>query len=283
MTLETIILVTSTPIFITGVLLEWKLAQKDCLAYPIIGNIYTLIIYSILDFSFRFIGLNLLSYFSTLTLVEIGQFYWILLFVSADFCYWCMHFMSHNCRFFWMTHSVHHSSNEFNLTVALRSDIFQVFTKFIYFIPLAFFGFKAEHIMLVYLISQIYGNFLHTNHTKSSKWIEYLLITPSLHRVHHSSELLYLDRNMGMVFSVWDRLFGTFQKEVTQVKYFGVLEERNNSIPLKIFSHEFIKMSQDMKRKTTLTNKLKYLFYPPGWSHDGSRKTTVQLKKELSS
>jgi hypothetical protein len=118
---------------------------------------------------------------------------------------------------------------------------------------------------------------------KMPRWFEAIFVSPSHHRVHHASNIRYLDKNMGMCLIIWDRIFGTFQPELESepVKY-GLtkpIEEDNN--PANIVFHEWKNIASDLQKKTSLPNKLKYLFMPPGWSHDGSSKTARELRKEF--
>jgi hypothetical protein len=116
------------------------------------------------------------------------------------------------------------------------------------------------------------------------KWFEIFFVSPSHHRVHHASNILYLDKNMGMCLIIWDKMFGTFQEEVPEepVKY-GLTKPLDNPYhPLKIIFHEWQSIGKDLQKKTPFFTKLKYLFMPPGWSHDGSSKTARELRKELN-
>jgi hypothetical protein len=113
-------------------------------------------------------------------------------------------------------------------------------------------------------------------------FLEYFLVTPSHHRVHHASNVKYLDKNMGMFLIIWDKLFGTFQKEEESepVKY-GLTTNIKSYNPLKMVFHEWENIIKDLQKKTTFKNKLLYIFGPPGWSHDGSTKTSSQLQTEM--
>src|SRR6185295_952441 len=127
--------------------------------------------------------------------------------------YWLLHFVDHKCRFFWAIHVTHHSSEEYNLTTGFRSSVFQPFYRTIYFLPLPFLGFHPLDILFMYAATQLYGVLVHTEWNLRLGWLEHLLVTPSHHRVHHASNGRYIDKNMGMVFIVWDKIFGTFAPE----------------------------------------------------------------------
>jgi sterol desaturase/sphingolipid hydroxylase (fatty acid hydroxylase superfamily) len=182
-------------------------------------------------------------------------------------------------------HVTHHSSEEFNLTTGFRSSVFQPIYRFVYFIPLALLGFSPLDIIFVYAATQIYGILVHTQYIdKMPAWFEAVFVSPSHHRVHHASNIRYLDRNMGMVLIIWDKLFGTFEEENNSEKtVYGLtkpLDERHH--PVRIVTHEWQSIWNDFKKPVGLKTKLKYLYMPPGWSHDGSTKTSDQLRAELN-
>ena len=134
--------------------------------------------------------------------------YWLVLVVVQDFLYWVLHYTGHYCRFFWAMHVTHHSSEHFNLTTGFRSTVFEPFYRTFFYLPLALMGFNAIDILYAYLITQLYGNLVHTQYKVAlPKWYGWLFVTPAHHRVHHASNIPYLDKNMGMMLILWDRLF----------------------------------------------------------------------------
>ena len=156
--------------------------------------------------------------------------------------------------------------------------------RFFYFIPLVLLGFKPIDIVFMYAITQTYGILVHTQYIhKMPKWFEAVFVSPSHHRVHHASNIIYLDKNMGMCLIIWDKILGTFQEELETepVKYGLTKPEKQTINPFKLIFHEWATLANDLGKKTSLTIKLKYLFMPPGWSHDGSSKTASELRKEL--
>ncbi len=209
--------------------------------------------------------------------------YWLLLFLLEDLAFYIEHRVDHYCRIFWAIHVTHHSSEEFNLTTGLRSSVFQPVYRFFYFIPLALMGFNPLDIVFMYSITQTYGILVHTNYIKKMPaWFEAVLVSPSHHRVHHASNTIYLDKNMGMCLIIWDKLFGTFQQELDSepVRYGLTKPVENASHPVKIIFHEWENIGRDLKKKLPLTTRLKYLFMPPGWSHDGSTLTANQMRAQ---
>jgi sterol desaturase/sphingolipid hydroxylase (fatty acid hydroxylase superfamily) len=209
--------------------------------------------------------------------------YWTMLLLLEDFAFYWEHRIDHYCRFFWAVHVTHHSSDKFNLTTGFRSSVFQPLYRFIYFIPLALMGFKTWDIMFMYATTQIYGILIHTEYVNKLGFLEYILATPSHHRVHHASNIKYLDKNMGMVFIFWDKLFGTFEPEDNREEpiAYGLTKKLDHPHhPVNIVMHEWKAIYKDLKRPLPLFTRLKYVFMPPGWSHDGSSKTSRQLQEE---
>lgn len=209
---------------------------------------------------------------------------WGLLFVAQDFAFYWLHRTEHHRRIFWAVHSNHHSSPNYNFAVALRSSVLQPLYRFWFYVPVAFLGFDGLSIMFMYGLNQFYQFWLHTETIKKlPRWFEFIFVTPSHHRVHHASNVVYLDRNMGQVLIVWDRMFGTFQEEKEDEEpVFGLTKPLNTNHPVKAIFHEFVLLKDDLKRSPSLKTRLKYLFSPPGWSHDGRSKTAEELRKEIA-
>ncbi|MDQ0106222.1 sterol desaturase/sphingolipid hydroxylase (fatty acid hydroxylase superfamily) [Chitinophaga terrae (ex Kim and Jung 2007)] len=209
--------------------------------------------------------------------------YWTVLVLLQDFLYWLLHTTGHFVRVFWAVHVTHHSSEHFNLTTGFRSSVFEPMYRLFFFVPLALLGFSAIDILFAYYVTQIYGNLVHTQTIgKLHPVIEYIFVTPSHHRVHHASNARYLDKNMGMLLIIWDRMFGTFQEELPEdeVRY-GLVKEVEDRGPVNIIFHEFIALGKDMKKTPSIIDKIRYLFNPPGWSHDGNSLTSKDLQKQL--
>ncbi len=247
-------------------------------------NVYLSVLNLALDVLVRVFCLFVLNFFFQYHFFEIQNIYayWIFLFVLQDLAFYFQHRVDHFSRFFWAVHVTHHSSDYFNLTTGFRSSVFQPLYRYIYFIPLALFGCEPMDIMLMYSATQIYGILIHTQYINKLGFLEYFLATPSHHRVHHASNIKYLDKNMGMVLIIWDKIFGTFQKEddTETIKYGLTKKLQEPHHPIHIVFHEWKGIVSDMKRKLPLKIKLAYLFMPPGWSHDGSTKTSKQLREE---
>ena len=208
--------------------------------------------------------------------------YWIACFVVTDFAYYVLHYVDHHSRAFWAVHITHHNSEYFNITTGFRSPVLQPLYRYLYFSPLAFLGFNPWDIMVVYAIGQVYGTLVHTQAVKRMGFLEHILVTPSHHRVHHACNIKYLDKNMGMVLIIWDKIFGTFEKEDPKVPVkFGIYPKMPKDDVIETVTYEWKKIWKDIKQPNlTFTDRVNYFFNSPGWKHDGSGKTVKQYQKE---
>ena len=249
-------------------------------------NIYLNVLNSGIDLLLRFfVGLVVLNFFYSyhLSINWNPIVYWVVLLFGEDLLFWLEHYVDHSIRIFWAVHVTHHSSPEYNLTTGFRSSVLMPVYKYLYFIPLVLLNFKPIDAIFMYSFTQIYGILVHTQAIKKMpRWVEYIFVTPSHHRVHHASNIPYLDRNMGMVFIIWDRLFGTFTEEMpTETPHYGITKPIEKPYhPVHIITHEWKEIGKDLRKSPSLKTKLNYLFRPPGWSHDGSTKTSKQLQKD---
>ncbi|RYZ93835.1 MAG: sterol desaturase family protein [Sphingobacteriaceae bacterium] len=248
-------------------------------------NVYLMVSAILVNLAMKAATFFILVWFYELRFFQIKNVvvYWIVLILLQDLLYWLLHTTGHYIRLFWAMHVTHHSSEHFNLTTGFRSTVFEPVYRVFFYVPLALMGFTAVDILFAYLITQLYGNIVHTQTIgKLHPVIEYIFVTPSHHRVHHASNTRYLDKNMGMILIVWDRLFGTFQEELERDKInFGLTKQPENDGPVNIIFHEFIALKTDMHRSPRFLDKVKYLLYPPGWSHDGSTQVAKAMQKEL--
>ncbi len=292
-TAEQLVIIFSTPLYAFLIIGEIVLSNiQDRSFYTFkdtITNIYLMLLNGGIDLLSRGITWGILAFVFQYRFFEIHNLfiYWFVLFVAEDFVFYVLHVVDHHSRFFWASHVTHHSSEQFNLTVGFRSSVFQPLYRFIYFIPLSLMGFKAIDIAVMYSITQIYGILVHTSYVPKFrkmplKLLEYVIVTPSQHRVHHASNIEYLDKNMGMCLTIWDRMFGTFQEEIDDlpIKY-GLVSPLENRNAINIVFHEWVKLAKDLEKPLNFFTKIKYIFMPPGWSHDGSTKTSKGLRKEL--
>ena len=164
---------------------------------------------------------------------------WLLIFLLDDLCYYWFHRISHKFAIFWASHSTHHSSKMFNLSVGLRQTWIP-FYAFLFWLPLAFIGFDPLMILTMQLVSLALQGFLHTEAIRSYGVLDHVLNSPSHHRVHHGTQPKYVDRNFGAVLIIWDKLFGTFQPEEEKPEY-GISETVGYN-PLRIAFGGFLKL-----------------------------------------
>lgn len=207
---------------------------------------------------------------------------WVLMFFADDFVFYWFHRFAHEVRILWAGHVNHHSSQDFNYATALRQGWWEDLYKYIFWLGLPLLGFHPIMMFFMMQFNLIYQFFPHTEMVKKLGFLEYIFNTPSHHRVHHASDLMYLDKNYGGILIIWDRIFGTFQEETTEPHY-GLTTNINTKNLLKIASHELIAVAKDVARAPKLSDKLKYLFYAPGWSHDGEDKRAKTLTKNPKS
>jgi sterol desaturase/sphingolipid hydroxylase (fatty acid hydroxylase superfamily) len=218
-------------------------------------------------------------------LFEIGWQWWawVLVFFADDFTFYWHHRLSHEVRILWSAHVNHHSSQKYTLATALRQSWGELFYKYIWWAWMPLVGFPPLMIFMVISISLIYQFWIHTELIhRFPKWFEFFFNTPSHHRVHHASNIRYLDRNHAGILIIWDRMFGTFSEELdTEKPIYGITKNIETFNPLKIATHELIDIVHDVRAAPTFSDKLKYIFYPPGWSHNGPDQRAATLRKQL--
>lgn len=197
---------------------------------------------------------------------------WALLLFVDDFAYYWFHRISHEVRFFWNFHVVHHSSNQYNFSVAVRQSWFSGLAHWVFYVPVALFGFPLWAFVTMHGLNLIYQFWIHTKLVKKlPAFFEYILNTPSHHRVHHGVNNSYLDKNYGGIFIFWDRMFGTFVAETEQVRY-GIIKSLTSYNPLWINSHGWSEMFGAMREKKTVFGKIRCMFGAPDMDFD--EKTT---------
>ena len=215
--------------------------------------------------------------------IPIAWWSFVLLFFADDLSYYWFHRISHECRLFWASHVVHHSSEHYNLSTALRQTWSGGFYTFIFWLWLPLIGFHPAMILLQMSISLLYQFWIHTEAIdKMPRWFEAIFNTPSHHRVHHGSNPIYLDRNHAGILIIWDRMFGTFQPELKEEKVtYGLVKNIKTFNPIKIAFIEWWHMLKDaFSGNKSLKNRLMYLIKPPGWKHDGTGKISDDLRQE---
>jgi sterol desaturase/sphingolipid hydroxylase (fatty acid hydroxylase superfamily) len=224
-----------------------------------------------IDLLAKAIQFSLLTYLHRFAIFSIGfQWWaWVLLFFGDEFSYYWFHRISHECRFFWASHVVHHSSQRYNFSTALRQTWTGSFTSFVFWLWLPLVGFAPVMIMTMKAISLLYQFWIHTELVRRMGPLEKVMNTPSHHRVHHGSNPRYIDRNHGGTLIIWDKLFGTFEPEnPADPPRFGLTHNINTYNPVRIAFHEWIQMFGDAWNAPGWSNKLRYIFGNPGWRHD---------------
>ena len=205
-------------------------------------------------------------------------------FILDDLRYYLHHRIAHRCRWPWAMHIIHHSSRRYSLAVALRQGWTKHFTgTTVLKIPLVLVGFNPILVIFCGALNAVYQFFLHTETVhKLPKWFEAIFNTPSHHRVHHGKNPEYLDSNYAGTLIIWDKIFGTFVPE-NENAYpdYGLVKDFETFNPFKIFIHEYWSILKDVfGSKRSLKDRLLYIVAPPGWSHDNSRKTSKDIKRE---
>ncbi|MBT31731.1 MAG: sterol desaturase [Thalassobius sp.] len=188
----------------------------------------------------------------------------IILFIAVDFIYYWVHRWSHEVNFLWAGHVVHHQSEEYNLSVALRQSWFHKFFTFIFYLPLALFGFDTLSFVWANGLNLLYQFWIHTEVIKKLGPLEYILNTPSHHRVHHGRNPEYIDKNHGGVFIIWDRLFGTFEEEKEKPVY-GITTPLTSWNPVWANVSHWYFMYKESKLFSTWQDKFRIFIKPPGW------------------
>lgn len=206
---------------------------------------------------------------------------WILCFVLDDLAYYAFHRSAHRVRWFWASHVIHHSSQHYNLSTALRQTWTGFFSlAFLFRLPLFLIGFPPAMVFFCGGLNLIYQFWIHTEAIgRMPRWFEAVMNTPSHHRVHHGVNPRYLDANYAGVFIVWDRMFGSFvpERDDDPVRY-GIVKQLGSFNLLWAAVHEWVGIAKDVW-SAPWRHKLSYIWREPGWSHDGSRMTSAMIKE----
>lgn len=284
------IILYAIPFFILAMVLElYVTIKKDIKTYESkdafssiamgLGNVF------LGFFSKALVLLSFVYIYENFRLLTIPVTWWsfVLIFFADDLAYYWFHRVSHECRLFWASHVVHHSSQHYNLSTALRQTWSGGFYTFIFWLWLPLLGFHPAMILLQMSISLLYQFWIHTEVIhKMPRWFEAIFNTPSHHRVHHGSNPLYLDRNHAGILIIWDKFFGTFQPELKSEKVvYGLVTNINTFNPIKIAFIEWLQLFRDaFSGRKSLKNRLLYMIKPPGWKHDGTGKVSNDLRNE---
>lgn len=206
---------------------------------------------------------------------------WTILLFADDFAYYWFHRISHEVRFFWNFHVVHHSSNQYNLSVAVRQSWFSGIAHWIFYLPVALMGFPLWAFTAMHGFNLIYQFWIHTKVIKKMPdWFEYIFNTPSHHRVHHGVNNPYLDKNYGGIFIFFDRIFGSFIEETEEVRY-GIIKPIQSYHWIWINMHAWAEMFEAMKTKKTLTGKLRCIFGAPAMEFEEKILLNPNINKQI--
>ena len=207
---------------------------------------------------------------------------WIALFFAVELAYYWLHRFSHEIRWMWTQHSVHHSARQITLSVAYRLGWTQFLAgPWLFLVPVCWIGFDPRAVVLMYAANLLYQFWLHTEAVPKLGALERVFNTPSHHRVHHAVEPEYLDRNYGGVLIIWDKLFGTFAPEREHApRTYGLVHQIDTLNPVKIAFAEWVALVRDLRAARNWREVLGLLFGPPGWRADGSGRTTRAIRRE---
>lgn len=283
--------IIALPIFFLAIIVEWGIDEWRHLdLYKRVDSwvsLSMLVFTGIVEFIpklFAFAVFIYLHEISPLRDVVCRQWWaWFILFFLDDFAYYWFHRMNHEVRLLWAGHVPHHSSVKLNYATALRQGVGERVHKYFFWLWIPLLGFDALMMFIVLSINLIYQFWVHTELVhKLPKWIALIFNTPSHHRVHHASNIRYLDRNHAGVLIIWDRLFNTFSEEKHFEKpIYGLTRNINSYNPAYVVSHEYLSIWKDVVRASKWSDKLKYIFYAPGWSHDGEDRRARVLRERV--
>jgi sterol desaturase/sphingolipid hydroxylase (fatty acid hydroxylase superfamily) len=212
--------------------------------------------------------------------LESSVWIWIVAFIAYDFFYYWAHRMSHQVNLFWGGHSVHHQSEEYNLSVALRQSSTQTIWTFLFYMPMALVGIDPIILVSVSGFNLLYQFWIHTESiNKLPVWFEAVFNTPSHHRVHHAKNPLYIDTNFCVLLPFWDWLFGTLQTEKREVKIeYGITRETDATSFIDMYFGEFICLYNDLRNTKGFRNKVKMIIMPPGWYPDSTEQLATVVR-----
>ena len=273
----------AVPVFLAFIFLEfWVARSRGLQIHNLKDSLTSINVGMMSEFSKAIGGLISIAMF-TLIADRFGAFVWDvsnpLTWISAlllyDFCYYWVHRTGHEINILWASHVVHHSSEEFNLSTALRQSSTGFLFRWIFYIPLALLGYPVKVFVVVGLIDFLYMYWVHTQLIGKLGWLEYVFVTPSNHRVHHGQNDYCIDKNYGGIFSFWDRMFGTYADERDDEKtVYGIRKPLQSWNPLWANLHQFVQIWQQVKSAQNWRHRLMYVFAKPSWTPEKEDATT---------
>lgn len=279
----------AVPLYLSALLLEALWSKKKQLGWydgrDAMASLSMMVLAGLVELLPRLAAVALMFFLHDLSpfkdLVGRQWWAWLLLFFLDDFSFYWFHRMNHEVRLLWAGHVNHHSSQYLNFATALRQGVGERLHKFLFWLWLPLLGFDPLMILTMISISLFYQFWIHTPAIgKLHPALEAVFNTASHHRVHHASNIRYLDRNHGGVLIIWDRLFGTFAPESDEEPVtYGLTTNIESNNPWIVLSHEYASIVRDVKRANTWRDRWHYLLLAPGWSHDGPDKRARVLRE----
>ncbi|MEE4001195.1 sterol desaturase family protein [Tenacibaculum sp. FZY0031] len=276
------------PVFFISMFVEYRIAKEKYDGKDTGVSMLMMVFSAIVEFIPKILAFVAFFYLYEISplkgIVQRQWWAWILLLLADDFAYYWFHRLNHEVRLFWAGHVPHHSSVHMNLGTALRQGVGERIHKFFFWMWIPLLGFDPLMMFTMMGISLIYQFFVHTELVdKLPKPIELIFNTPSHHRVHHASNIRYLDCNHAGILIIWDRMFGTFSEELKEVDkpVYGLTVNIETFNPVKVATHEYAAIWKDVKRADKWSDKLNYIFNSPGWTHNGEDKRAKTLRKKL--
>jgi sterol desaturase/sphingolipid hydroxylase (fatty acid hydroxylase superfamily) len=285
------LLIFATPVFLLTMIVEIYISQRQHLKLydkrDTLTSMSLGLISLIVEVAFKLVALIVFTKLHDLSPLKdvIVRQWWVIviLFFLDDFSYYWFHRMNHQVRLFWAGHVNHHSSVHFNYATALRQGVGERSHKYIFWLWLPLLGFDGVLLLTMMAANLIFQFFVHTELIhKFPKPIEFIFNTPSHHRAHHASNIRYLDTNHAGVLIIWDRMFGTFSEELDRERpIYGLTKNLTTDRLSDIVVHEYVAIWRDVKRVKKWSDKMKYIFYAPGWSHDREDLRANTLRRAL--
>jgi alkylglycerol monooxygenase len=280
--LNTIVLII--PVLFVVVFIEWYISYRHDRNTYTPGNfamnvtigamdqVFSLVYFTVLFFALHF------SY-SHFHLYSLGKqwYIWVIAYIAIDFLSYWYHRFSHRINILWAGHVTHHSSEHFNFSNGFRTSFFQGVNRILFWSILPVFGFDPLMLLIILKVSGLYDFLLHTEYIPKLGWIEKILITPSQHRVHHGRNDIYLDKNYGSTFVIWDKMFGTYQEETEKVEY-GIKGTYIDDNPYRAIGYYYTYLWRVMRMKETFIEKINVLFLPP----DRTPKPELEIKANFT-
>lgn len=278
------------PLYFLAIALEAWWTRRNSLQWyrgrDTLASLSMMVLAGVVEFAPRLLAIALMVELHAISplrdVIQHQWWAWMLLFLLDDFSFYWFHRMNHQVRLFWAGHVNHHSSEYMNFGTALRQGVGERLHKFIFWLWLPLLGFEPAMIITMISISLFYQFWIHTRAIgRLHPWIEAVFNTPSHHRVHHASNVRYLDCNHGGILIIWDRIFGTFSEEVKEEPVvYGLTSNIHTDNPWRVLCHEYRAIARDVRRAESLRDRLRYLFLAPGWSHDGPDKRATTLRRD---